>query len=191
MDGLEAFRERSFDVDAGHVGHEDDALRAEPDRERARGLVGIHVQRPFGDRRDDRDPALAERPLDGRRRNRDRLADEPELRQRAGSQPDLVADELKRRGAECGGKLGPDGDQRLSHDGGGRWTRDAAAVHELGTDPPAGKLGADLRPGAVDDHDLVACLHVLENVDCRHFRDPPADLDDDPAHVVYSAFSFT
>jgi hypothetical protein len=43
----------------------------------------------------------------------------------------------------------------------------------------------------VDDHDLVARAHVLEDVIDRAGGDPPAKLHDDARHVVYSAFSRT
>ena len=53
---------------AGDVRDEQDALGAEADGERGRGLVGVHVQRPGGERRDDGDQAGGERRLDGGRR---------------------------------------------------------------------------------------------------------------------------
>ena len=46
---------------AGDVGDEEDPLGLEPDGERRGGLVGVDVQRPGGERRDDRDQALVER----------------------------------------------------------------------------------------------------------------------------------
>ena len=66
-------RERAGDGAAestpGDVGHEQDAVGADPDRERGRRLVGVHVQRPVGERRDDRNPAGGERQLDRGRRH--------------------------------------------------------------------------------------------------------------------------
>ena len=53
------------------------------------------------------------------------------------------------------------------------------------------QLRGDLRPGAVDDDDLVpgrvALAHDVERVGC----DATAELQHDARHVVYSAFSFT
>ena len=53
----------------GHVGDEDEPVGAEPDGERGGGLVAVHVQRPAGERRDDRDAPGGER-VDDRRRAR-------------------------------------------------------------------------------------------------------------------------
>jgi hypothetical protein len=55
-------------------------------------------------------------------------------------------------------------------------------------DPAALHLGRDLRPGAVDDDDVVALLPQRERLGrSRQLRPRPAELDHDAAHVVYSA----
>ena len=58
-------------------------------------------------------------------------------------------------------------------------------------DPTRLQLRGDLRPGAVDDDDLVAggvtLPHDLERVGCH----ATSELEHDARHVVYSALSFT
>ena len=46
-------RDLALDDHTGHVGEEEEALGAEPDRESGRGLVGVHVHRPVRERGDD------------------------------------------------------------------------------------------------------------------------------------------
>jgi hypothetical protein len=98
---------------------------------------------------------------------------------------------VNRRGAERCGELGPDGDQRRTHDGEGRWIRGTTTANEAHRDTASLELRGDLRPGAVDDDDLVARSvprpHDVEGVG----RDAAAELEDDARHVVYSALSFT
>ena len=53
------------------------------------------------------------------------------------------------------------------------------------------KLGGDLRAGTVNDDDLVPRGVKLECVPSSRRGDASAELDDDPGHVVYSAFSRT
>src|SRR6185436_17283607 len=122
---------------------------------------------------------------------RNRLSDEAELRYRQRFEPDLVADEMNGRGAEHGGHLGPDGDQRRAHDGEGRLIREPPTADEPDRDPTGLQLRGDLRPGAVHDDDLVAggvtLPHDPERVGCH----ATTELDHDTSHVVYSALSFT
>ena len=58
--------DRSAEQQPGDVGDEEEPVGAEPDRERGRRLVGVHVQRPDGERRDDGDEPGRERVLDRR-----------------------------------------------------------------------------------------------------------------------------
>ena len=130
--------------------------------------------------------------LDGDRATPDRLADETELGHTRRHEADLVADEVKGRRAECGGQLGPDGDQRPAHDGEGRWIRETTACDEPGGDPCRSQLGGDLWAGAVDDDDLVAGRVPFECEPDRVAGHASAQLEHDALrHVVYSAFSRT
>jgi hypothetical protein len=104
---------------------------------------------------------------------------------------DLVADEKQCRGAECGGHLGPDGNQRFSHDGESRRICDAAACAEPNRNPSRVERGGDLWACAVNDDDLAPSVVEIDRelrADCRN---APAELQDDAGHVVYSAFSRT
>ena len=129
--------------------------------------------------------------LDRSRTTRERLADETELGHARRDEADLVADEVKGRRAECGGQLGPDGDQRPAHDGEGRWICETTAGDEPGGDPRRSQLGRDLRTGAVDDDDLVAGRVPFEREPDRVAGDASAELQHDARHVVYSAFRRT
>src|SRR5207342_2813297 len=102
------------------------------------------------------------RELDRGRTARDRVTDEPDDREAPGTEPDLVACKLRRRRAEGGGHLGPDGYQGLSHDFESPCIRDAPTVHELCRNPPPRQLGGDLRAGPVDDDHLVTRFCKVE-----------------------------
>ena len=122
---------------------------------------------------------VGERVLDGGRTTWEWLADETELRKRRRREPDLVTDEVEGRGAECGGQLGPDGDQRPAHDGEGRRIREATARNESRSEPDRLQLGRDLRAGAVDDDDLVARRMPFERDPDRVASDATAQLQND------------
>ena len=71
----------------GDVGQERKAFGAEADGERRRSLVGIYVQRPLGERRDDRDEPGCKRVEDRLGTARQRVADEAELGDVEGRSP--------------------------------------------------------------------------------------------------------
>jgi hypothetical protein len=129
--------------------------------------------------------------LHGVEPGRDGLADEAELDEPYRTQADLVPDEVNRRGAECGGKLGPNGDQRRTHDGECRWVRETTTTNEPHREATGLELPRDLWTRTVDDDDLVtgraSRAHEFERVG----GDATPELQDDARHVVYSALSFT
>jgi len=169
-------------VEPRHVGEEHQLPRAEAERERGRGVVGVHVQRADCDGRDDRHEAVRERPEDRRRAARQRVADPAERRHRHGVEAGLVADHRDGDLAEGGAELGVHGDERLAHDL-ERLARGAAApVHELDADAAALHLVGDLRAGAVHDDDLVALLAQAEDPVGRLAGDRAAHLDDETRH---------
>jgi hypothetical protein len=98
---------------------------------------------------------------------------------------------VKGRRAECGGQLGPDGDQRLPHDGKCRWIREATARHERRGEPARMELFGDLWARAVDDDHVVARSMEFEHDFDGVGGDAAAQLQRDSHQVVYSAFSFT
>ena len=73
-------RDLAFDDHTGDIGEEEQALGAEPDRERRGRLVGVHVHRPVCERRDDGNPAGGERVEDRLLCRRDWSPDMAELR---------------------------------------------------------------------------------------------------------------
>ena len=135
----------ALEVDAWHVGDEHDAIGPEPGRQRSGGLVGVDVQRTDGDGSHDGDAVLLECLLHRPQTTREGLADEAELGQPPRA-ADLVPDEVEGRRAECGGQLGPDGDQRRAHKGEGRRICEATARYEDSRDPPLVQLSGDLGP---------------------------------------------
>ena len=130
-------QDSTLEEDASDVRHEHDAVGSDARRDRGRRLVGVDVERSDRDRSDDRDTSRVEAGGDRLQAPRDRLSDEAELRDRQRFEPDLVADEMNGRGAERGGQLGPDGDQRRTHDGEGRWIREPPTADEPDRDPTA------------------------------------------------------
>ena len=106
-------------------------------------------------------------------------------------QADLVAGERDRRRPEGRGHVRGHLRQRFAHD-----REDGRARHATPADEPDGnrspaQLLADLRARAVHDDDLVAGLRELERANGCLGGDRTADLQDDEAHVVYSAFRRT
>ena len=142
---------------------------------------------PCGQRRDHRDQARRESLLDcGRRRGR-RIADEAERLDPSGVQPDRITEERHGGGADrrAHGRVhlrerGADDVQHLGR-------RHPPALDEGGHDPAPLHLGRDLRPGAVDDDDVVSGGPQGQRLARSLRRDAPTQLEDDPAHVVYSA----
>jgi hypothetical protein len=188
---FDASGESAVDEHARDVGDEHDPVGLETHRESTRSLVCIHVQGADGDGRDHRYASRSERFLDRCRPARERIAHEAQLGKRARLEPDVVAGEGQCSRAEGGGQLGPDGKQRLAYDREGRSARHAAAAHELDWYSASPKLGADLRPGAVNDDDLLARTDEAQGSRCRDGGNASAELDYDATHVVYSAFSRT
>ena len=178
----------TVDQHARDVADEDDPLGAEPDCERGGRLVGVDVERPLRERRDHRDPACRECLLDSGGRGRDRVADEPERVDLGRPEPDRVAEQRRAPGARS-----PRRPRALTAASESRTTSstsavvDAAPGDERGDDPASLHLRGDLRPGAVHDDDLVALRTQCERLRRRCRRDPAAELEHDPAHVVYSA----
>ena len=145
--------DRAVEQDARDVADEEDSLRAEPDGERGGGLVGVDVQRPLRERRDDRDPARRERgstaaaaSAAARRRARARA---PAARRGRSRRPSA-----RPRAAERRAELRVDPRERLAHEHERGGARDAPAADELDASPAA-HLRRDLRPGTVDDAHLV------------------------------------
>jgi len=99
---------------------------------------------------------------------------------------DLVSDEREGRRAEGGGHLGPDGYQRRTHDGEGRWICDTAPVHELDRDPEPLHLSADLGPGPVDDDGLAASMAEVERLRRGLRCNPSTQLENNPRHARFS-----
>ena len=170
----------AVDVEAGHVGEEDERPRAEPERERGGGVVGVHVQRPDGERRDDgHEPGTSSASRISRGAAGQRVADLAERRHRHGQQAVAVAEHRHGDVAERGAELGVDLGHRLAHDL-ERLERGAPpAADELDRDRAPLHLERDLRAGAVHDADLVAFLDEAEDPVGRLARDGAADLHDE------------
>ncbi len=178
------------DVEACDVGEEDEASRAETERERGGRVVGVHVQRPDRERCDDRDLSRLQRCEDLLRPARQRVADLPERRHRHGEEPVAVPEHGHREVAERGAERGVDLLHRLADDLERRARRAPAALDELdGNAAPLHLLG-DLRAGAVHDDDLVTFLGESEDAVCSIAGDGAADLHDQP-HDRYSALMRT
>ena len=130
---------------------EEDALRAESDRERGRGLVGVDVERACGERRDDRDTspaASASTTAAAREGLGSPTRPSPSTgvpRARSRRRRD------RRRRADRRADVGVDGRERLADDLEHLGCRHAAAVDERRLDPATLHLGRDLRSCAVDD----------------------------------------
>ena len=180
------------DVEPRDVGQEDEALRADAECERRRGVVGVHVQRPDRERRDDRDLAVA-------RARRGASAGGTA----AGRRPGRAAAPA-RRAARRGDRgstrpAAPIAAQSaaLTASIDSRTTSSAACdvrlppLHELDRDAAPLISVGDLRAGAVHDDHLVALLGEAEDAARRVACDRAADLDDQPAHERYSALMRT
>ena len=179
---------RAVHEHAGNVADEDDPLGAEADGERGGGLVGVDVERALGERRDDGDAACGQRILDCGRRGRDGVADEPERVDPVRTKTDLVAEQRHRVPSDRGADL-----RRSPRRATSRTTSSTSAVvtrrpsTNVGAIPLPLHLGRDLRACAVHDHDVVPGRAQRERLVGRHGGNPAAELEDDPAHVVYSA----
>jgi len=171
------------DIEARHVGEEDELLRAQPESERGRCVVGVDVQRPDRERCDDGNLPRRERGEDRLRPARERVADPAEGRHRDGEDAGDVADDGNREVAERGAERVVHGDERFPHDLEREPRRAPAALHELHRDAAPLHLLRDLRAGAVDDNDFVALLAQAEDPVCRLGGDCTADLHHQPAHV--------
>src|SRR5581483_7793368 len=167
----------------GDVGQEEDPLGGEADGERRGRLVGVDVQRPGRQRRDDGDRAVLERRRDRRRPARQRVADQPELRHLPRAQPDLVPEQRQGARAERGAERGVHRGEGAADDREPLGGRHAAAVHELDGEPEPPHLLGDLRARAVHDDDARAALRQLEHPPRVRVADRAADLDDEQAHV--------
>ena len=176
--------------DPRNVGEEEDALCAEPDRERGRHLVRVHVQRAAGEGRDDGHAALLERGDDLERPRRDRLADEPELGHLLRLEADLVAGERKRVRPDRRAHGGVDFGETLAHDLERLQRRDAASLDEANLETAALHLLRDLRAGAVHDaYGVPERAQLADDVGGAADR-RAADLQHD-AHERYSALMRT
>ena len=154
--GVDQRHHRTLEVDARDIGDEDDALCADARRDRRRGLVRVDVQRADRDRRDDRNAPGSSCSTTASRRDGSGSPTRPRSASGVACRPISSPTQVNRRGAECGGELGPDGDQRRAHDGEGRWIREATTADEAHGDAARLQLRGDLRAGAVHDDDLVA-----------------------------------
>ena len=181
-------RDGPVEEHARDIAHEDDALCPEPERKRRRGLVGVDVERPFGQRRDDRDPPCGQRIDDRRGRRRQRVADESELLDAPGGQPDLVTAEPDRARTDRSAHFRVDCEERLRDDVEDVRCGDPPPGDERGLDSTTLHRGRDLRPGAVDDHDVAT--RIGDRRANGVGSDTTAQLHDD-RHVVYSALSLT
>jgi hypothetical protein len=168
--------------DARDVGQEQDPPGAEPDRERRGHVVGVHIQRPLGERRDHRDLPGGERVEHRLRLRRNRSADVAQLHDPRRPQADLVADQADRMRSDRGAELVVDADQRLAHDADRDVVGDTTTPDERALDAGVGECSRDLPAAAVNDH------RVFEPAELRAY-DRTADLDHH--HVVYSELIFT
>ena len=142
----------------GHVADEHDPLGAEPDGESGCSLVRVHVERPFGQRRDDRHASCGEGVQHRRGRDRHRVADEAESVDAPRAQPDRVAGETDCCRADRGAHLRVDGAERRPHHLEDLRCGDASPADEPRRDAAALQLLGDLRAGAVHDDGPRACL---------------------------------
>ena len=176
--------------DAVHVGEEEDPLGAEADGERRRRLVGVHVQRPAGERRDDRHEPEGERVLDGRGPRGQRAADEAQIGHRLRLEPDLVAGEADGLRPDRSAHRRVDGGEALAHDRERLRRGDAAAADELHGEAAPLHLRGNLRAGSVDDADAPAVRPQLVDGVRRAGRRRAPDLQHD-GHERYSALMRT
>ena len=175
------------DHDPCDVRDEHEAIGAEPDRKRSRGLIGVDVERPDGERGDDRDPTAFERLGHRRGRRRLRIPDEPESGDLRRAQPDRVAEQPDRVRAELGADLGIDVRQRLTDHLEHLGRRHPPPVHEHRLDPTPLELGRDLGPRPVDDDDRASLPSEGVGQLGRTGCDAATQLEHDERHVVYSA----
>ena len=88
--------------------------------------------------------------------------DVAELRHRRRAQADLVADEADGPRADRGAQLAVHLEQRLADDRQRVGVGDAPAAHERRGQPGARHRRRDLRPGAVDDDDVVELTELCD-----------------------------
>ena len=120
------------------------------------------------------------------------MADEPEGVDPGRTKPDLVSEQRHRVPARS--RRRP---RRFTSASDARTTSSTSAVvtrrpsTNVGAIPLPLHLGRDLRARAVHDHDVVPGRAQRERLVGRHGGNPTAELEDDPAHVVYSALMRT
>ena len=107
----------------------------------------------------------------------------PQLGEAYGFQADLVPEERHRERSDRRADARVDGREGAAHDRERRLARHAASVDEPDLEPGPLELGRDLRPGAMNDADLVP-LRQRERERRGFSRDGAADLEHDPAHVL-------
>ena len=178
-------------VDAGHVGEEVDPLRADAERERGRGLVGVDVQRAARERRDDGDETGVERLEHRRRGGRQRAADEPELGHEHRLEPDLVTRERHRLRPDRRTDRGVHALEALADDLEPLRRRYTPTGDELHVEAAPLHLLGDLGAGAVDDAHPVSRGAQLRDRLGHAAGGRAADLQHDDAHVRYSALILT
>ena len=94
-------------------------------------------------------------------------------------------------GPSAAASFAPTATSDAAHDGEGLRVREATAVDERDWNPAGLQLGSDLRPGSVDDDDLVSGVVAIESEADRVTRDASAELEHEAHQVVYSAFRRT
>ena len=132
-------------------------------------------------------PAVGQHVEERLRRRRNRVADEPERLDPSRPQPDRIAEQPDRSRADRRTDLGVHLGHRPADDVEHGVGRDPTTVDERRLDPTPLHLGGDLGPGSVDDDHLVPGaaqgMHLLRGLRGH----AAAELEHDPAHVVYSA----
>ena len=119
------------------------------------------------------------------------MTDKPERLHLRRAKTDCITEERDRVGADRGADLAVHLGERIAYDPQHLGGRHPPAVNERGDDPPPLHLRCDLRPCSVNDNDIVPRRAQRQCLAGCDRRDPATELEDDPAHVVYSALMRT
>jgi hypothetical protein len=149
-----------------------------PTGERARGFVGVDVERPLRDRCNHRHLPARERELDVERPGRYGISYQPELGNLRRTHADLVSEQPDRTLADRVAKVGVHERERAADEPIGGRARHPPAADELDLEPVARHRLRDLRASAVHDADLVFVRKVVHERR-RVGRNRAAELQDD------------
>jgi hypothetical protein len=173
--------------DARDIGYEEKPVCFETDRERRSRVVGVDIEGPDAERRDDGNAAGHECLDDRPRPTGQRIPDTTKSGDLNRVEPDLVSEETDGACSKCATQRPVDGREGRTNDREPCFRGDAPAADELDGDPEALHLLGDLRPGAVNDADVMARVGELQDEPGRLVRHRTAAFEYDDTHERYSA----